>query len=336
MNEVAFLEELGIGSLRVEERNPEPLRPGTARVRLQVASLNYRDLLIAQGHYGPGIAMPLIPGSDAAGEVVEVSAQTERLEVGDRVCTHMVPDWSDGPLTSQHRATTLGGPADGVCAQERVLPESALVRLPPTLDAEVAAWLPVAGLTAWSAIREAGLDQRGGHMLLLGTGGVSMLGLAVGKALGLRVAITSGAGEKLSLAQRLGADLTLSRHDPGWPLAVRNWSEGGVDLVLEVGGDGTFDQSLQAVRDNGYIALIGVLARQQRPVRLEEVLMRRIRVDGTFIGPRQELERLVDFVSTHDVRPHIGARVEGLRNLKLAYARGQQGRHVGKCTIHMS
>lgn len=64
--------------------------------------------------------------------------------------------------------------------------------------------------------------------------------------------------------------------------------------------------------------------------------MRRIRVDGTFIGPRQELERLVDFVSTHDVRPHIGARVEGLRNLKLAYARGQQGRHVGKCTIHMS
>jgi len=335
MNKVAVLGQLGIGSVRVEERDPEPLHAGTVRVRLHVASLNYRDLLIAQGHYGPGIALPLVPGSDAAGEVIEVPDDRGRFQIGDRVCTHMAPDWAEGPLVPAHRTTTLGGPADGVFAEERVLPEGALVPLPATLDFDVAACLPVAGLTAWSAIREASLDQKSGRILVLGTGGVSMLGLSLAKALGLEVAITSGAENKLQLARRLGADLTLSRHDPDWPLAVRRWSDGGVDLVLEVGGDGTFDQSLQAVCDNGHIALIGVLAREHKAVRLDEVLMRRIQVNGTFTGPRAELERLVRFVAEHTVTPHVGARVHGLGNLRLAYARLQQARHVGKCIVNL-
>ena len=305
----AVLPEPGVGSLRLEQRERLPVSAGQVRVSWRALSFNFRDLLVALGQYGAGITYPLVPGSDAAGEVIEVGGGVTGLRAGDRVCSHMVPPWRDGPLTPELRAASIGGPQDGVFAEESVVQEQSLLKVPGELPFEQAACLPVAGLTAWSALTEAGLPPGGpdgsARVLLLGTGGVSVMGLALAKAMGHQVALVSGSAQKEALARASGADFVASRHDADWPAKVRRWSGGGVDLVLEVGGDGTFDRSLAATRDNGTLALIGVLAQSGVPVRLDEVLMRRIRVQGTYVGSYLAFRQLIDVLEALIVKDGI-------------------------------
>src|SRR5712691_2390421 len=101
---------------------------------------------------------------------------------------------------------------------------------------------------------------------------------------------------------------------------VRGWSGSGVDAVLESGGDGTFAQSVTATRDGGCIALLGVLGHGVRPISLTEALMRRIRVQGIFVGSRVELEHYLRFVETHALEPLIDRVFEGLSAARHAFA----------------
>jgi NADPH:quinone reductase-like Zn-dependent oxidoreductase len=331
---VMTIHQFGLGSLRAEHRVPDPLGEGTVRMAIKAVALNYRDILVMRGTYGPGLTLPLIPCSDAAGIIVEVGTGVTDLHVGDRVCTHMVPDWHAGRLEPHMRLTTLGGPADGVLCEERVLPRQAVLPIPPALAFEEAACLPVAGLTAWSALTTTQIGS-GSRVLLLGTGGVSMMGLDIAKKLGAKVAMISSADEKLARVQALGADFTANYRREPWGEKVWQWSERGVDKVLEVGGDGTFDQSVRATRDGGYIALLGVLAHRACPINLTEVLMRQICVQGIFVGSRATFERYLAFVETHGIRPTID-RVFELSAARQAFAYLLTGRHLGKVVVRIA
>ena len=330
------LHQFGLGRLRMEHRASEPLGATMVRMAVKAASLNYRDVLVMRGTYGPGVALPLIPGSDSAGVVLEVGQAVTDLQVGERVCSHMVPDWHDGRLEPHMRLTTLGGPADGVLCEERVLPRMAVLPIPETLSLEGAACLPVAGLTAWSALTTGVSIGPGSRVLILGTGGVSMMGLQIAKALGAQVAVTSSSDAKLQRVEAFGADYTVNYRREPWAEKVRQWSEGGVDVVLEVGGSGTFDHSVRATRDGGCIALLGVLAQQACAVNLTEVLMRRIRVQGIFVGSRVEFEHYLRFVATHGMQPVIDRVFEGLATTRQAFAHLLMAQHVGKVVIGLA
>lgn len=327
---------LGVASLRSEERAPEPLTDGSVRVAIKAVSLNHRDVLVLRGTYDHGITLPLIPCSDGAGVVLEVGAGVTDVAPGDRVCAHMVPDWHDGPFESRMRRTTLGGPADGVLAEERVLPATALVRIPATLSFEAAACLPVAGLAAWSALVDEAAVGRGSRVLLMGTGGVSVLALQIAKAVGAEVAVISSSDEKLERMRRLGADFTESSRRARWSETVRRWSGAGVDVVLAIGGDAGFGESVAAARDGGLIAILGAPGQGGDRGSFADVLMRRIRVQGIFVGSRADLARYVAFVEAHAIEPVIDRVFEGLRSARAAFAHLVGGRHVGKIVIRVS
>jgi NADPH:quinone reductase-like Zn-dependent oxidoreductase len=329
------IRRFGLANLRSERRDSEPLGEGLVRVAFRAVSLNHRDVLVMRGTYAPGLPLPLIPCSDGAGVVREVGPGAGRHSPGDAVCSHMVPDWSDGPLEPHMRLTTLGGPAQGVLSEERVLPGSALVPAPRTLSFEQAACLPVAGLAAWRALTVEASIGPGHRVLLLGTGGVSTLGLQIAKKLGAQVAVVSSSDEKLDRMRALGADFTASRRD-AWGAAVRRWSDGGVDAVLEIGGNGTFDQSVAATRDGGCIALLGVLGHATRPIALSDVLMRRIRVQGVFVGSRADLDRYLRFVEAHAIEPTIDRVFEDITEARQAFAHLLTGRHLGKIVVRIS
>jgi NADPH:quinone reductase-like Zn-dependent oxidoreductase len=332
---VMAIQRFGLANLRSEHRVSERLERGLVRVAIKAVSLNYRDILVMRGTYGAGLSLPLIPCSDAAGVVLEVGPDVTGLAPGDRVCTHMVPDWQDGRLEPQMRLTTLGGPAQGVLCEERVLPLTALVPISRTLSFEQAACLPVAGLAAWCALTSEASIGPGSRVLLLGTGGVSMLGFQIAKAVGAEVAVISSSDEKQSRVRTLGADFTANRR-AAWGEMVRRWSGGGVDAVLEIGGDGTFDQSVTATRDGGCIALLGLLAHRARPLNLTDVLTRRIRVQGIFVGSRADLQRYLSFVEAHAIQPVIDRVFEGLSTARRAFAYLLTGRHLGKVVIRVS
>src|SRR5215831_10167523 len=248
--------EEGFAALHVVDR-PEPsLGPHDVRVRVRAVSLNYRDL--TQLRFAKRRSKPIVPASDGAGEVVAVGAAVTRFAVGDRVAASFFPTWIDGDLSDEAHASALGGGIDGMLAEEVVLAERAWVTLPDHLSFEEGATLPCAGVTAYNALFESARIGPGCDVLVQGTGGVSVFALQLGKAAGARVIVTSRSQAKRERARELGADHTIDYEaTPHWGEDAYAWTGGrGVDLVVEVGGPGTFDQSVSALRFSGTMGLI--------------------------------------------------------------------------------
>jgi NADPH:quinone reductase-like Zn-dependent oxidoreductase len=265
-----------------------------------------------------------------------VGEGVSELKPGDRVCSTMIPDWPGGRPRVDQLRTTLGGPCDGMLAQERVMPQQALLKIPDGLSFEEAACLPVAGLTAWSSLVSEGGVGQGSKVLLLGTGGVSIMALGIAKKLGAEVAITSSSDEKLARAAAMGADHCINyRTRPDWAKAVLELYPQGVDCVLEVGGKGTFDQSVKATSVGGCVALIGVLAERDTAINLTAVLMRRIRVQGILVGSRGEFADYLNFVAEYKPEIVIDKVYDGLEHTGQALAHMAAGNHFGKIVIRV-
>src|SRR5262249_2652482 len=142
---------------------------GEVLVRLRAYSLNFRDLLIANGLYPVTVkSSKLVPVCDGAGEVAEVGEGVTRFRKGDRVVASYFQGWFDGPLTYPAMGTSLGGGVDGVLAEYVALSEQGWVKIPDSVSFEDAATLPCAGVTAWHALVESGRLKTGQSVLVLG------------------------------------------------------------------------------------------------------------------------------------------------------------------------
>lgn len=324
----------GIDSLALRER-PEP-EPGHGQVlvRVRAASLNYRDLIIVKGGYGRGLKLPLVPLSDAAGEVVAVGRGVTRFRPGDRVAPLFMQTWLAGPFREAYGASALGGAIEGVAAEMAVFHEDGLVAVPEHLSWEEAATLPCAALTAWNALFAAGGLQPGRTALTMGSGGVSVFALQFARLAGARVTATSSSNEKLERLKELGAEQLVNyRETPDWGRVVREMTGGGVDLVVEVGGAGTLEQSLRAVRAGGTIALIGVLA-GPGTFTPNWIFMKALRVQGIYVGSREMFEQMNRAVAAAGLRPVID-RVFEFSELPAALRRLESGAHFGKVVVRI-
>lgn len=324
----------GLDNLRLDDR-PEPTPgPGQVVVAVRAVSLNYRDLLIVKGQYNPRMALPRVPCSDAAGEVVAVGPAVTRVAVGDRVCGTFMQGWVAGRLTDVAARSALAGDIDGVLAERVVLAEQGVVKYPSHLAAEEAATLPCAALTAWHALAEGGL-RAGETVLLQGTGGVSIFALQIARQFGARVLITSGSDEKLARATQMGAAAGVNyRTTPDWDKWARSQTGGvGVDHIVEVGGAGTLERSFKAARTGGHIALIGVLA-GTGSVNPTPVLMRSLTIRGIFVGSREMFEDMNRAFELHQTRPIID-RAFRFDDLPAALRHLESGAHFGKVVIRL-
>ena len=326
----------GLENLALVER-PDPLPgPGQVLVRLRAAALNYRDLLTAEGKYNPKQKLPLIPCSDGAGEVAAVGDGVTRVKPGDRVCTVFAQTWLAGRPTRERLRSTLGGPLDGTLAELAVFDQEGVVRTPEPLTDEEAATLPCAAVTAWSALVTEGGLTAGDSVLVQGTGGVSLFALQLAKILGARVIATSSSDEKLARVRDMGADETINyREVPAWGVRAKELTGGeGVDHVVEVGGAGTLQQSLLAVRFGGTISLIGNLAGTKSELLLTHVFMQKIRVQGILVGDRESFEAMNRAIALHRLRPVVD-RVFPLEEAPAAFAHMAAGDHFGKIVIRI-
>ena len=326
----------GLDNLHFEQTHVE--KPGSTDVvvRFRAASLNYRDLMVALGHYNPKMDLPRILGSDAAGEVVEVGEAVTQLRPGDRVASLFFQSWQDGEITREIGRSALGGSIDGVFASVRMMPERGLIRIPDHLSYEQASTLPCAALTAWNALIEKGGLHAGQTVLVLGTGGVSMFALQIAKAHGATVILTSSSDEKLERARALGADYTINyRRTPEWDGEVlRLTNREGVDHVVEVGGSGTISRSLNAVRVSGHVHLIGVLSAPGKGVDVLPVLRKSIYLNGVYVGSRAMFGRMNAAFAANRWQPVID-RVFPLREARAAFEEMERGSHFGKLVLSL-
>jgi NADPH:quinone reductase-like Zn-dependent oxidoreductase len=324
----------GVDSLEVVERETSRLEAGQVLVRVRAVSLNYRDLLMIKGLYNPKLRLPRIPCSDGAGEVLAVGEGVTEWRPGDRVAGIFMQNWQQGVLTPAKAKGALGGDIDGMLAEEVVLAETGLVRIPAHLSFAEAATLPCAAVTAWNALRIGNL-QPGATVLIQGTGGVSLFALQFAKWLGMRVIGTSSSEEKLERAKTLGLDAGLNyRIHPDWDRWALDETGGeGVDLVIEVGGAGTINRSLRSLRMGGTIAQIGVLTSAQatEPLAVPLLLHKTAHIHGIYVGSRVDFEEMNVAISAALLHPAL--QCVSWIQAREAFSQMEAATHFGKLVL---
>lgn len=320
---------------RVEVDEPGALLPHQVLVEVHACSLNFRDLIVTRGGYPRNNTSPVVPLSDASGEVLAVGPAVSKWAVGDRVMPNFLARHVAGGLTEAGARSSLGGGLEGVLAERIVAEEAALVRVPRHLSHEQAATLPCAGVTAWNALTSAGLNP-GDTVLLLGTGGVSVFGLQLARAAGATTIVTSSSDAKLERARGLGADHAINYADkPEWHDEVLKITGGrGVDNVLEVGGAGTLERSLKSVRVGGTISLIGLLTNPEQQPSVLPALLNAQTIRGIYVGSVDQFEGLARAVEANGIEPVID-RSFSFEEAIDAYAYFQTQQHVGKVVIRV-
>jgi NADPH:quinone reductase-like Zn-dependent oxidoreductase len=335
--------QFGVDHLERVELPMLQAAPGMVLIKIHAVSLNYRDLMMVKGFYNPKMALPRIPCSDGAGEVAAIGEGVNRVQVGDRVCGIFMQRWLEGRLTAEKSKAALGGDVDGTLAEYVLLNQDGVVRFPEHLSYEEASTLPCAGVTAWNALHHAGEPASaalpGETVVIQGMGGVSIFALQFAKLLGAGVIGTSSSDEKLTRAYGLGLDAGCNyKERPEWSGWVSEVTGGqGADRIIEVGGAGTFGQSLRATRVGGMVAQIGVLsgAVTSEPLALTPILHKQLRVQGIYVGSRAMFEEMNAAIAEARLRPVID-RVFSFDQVREAFLHMESASHFGKIVIRVA
>ena len=325
----------GAGSLKVVDAPDPSPGHGEVLVRMKAVSLNYRDLLMINGMYGRASATTedlITPFSDGCGVVEAIGPGVTRVAVGDRVATLFFQNWTAGRPTLAKLSSALGFPIPGAGRELATFSQHGVSKVPDYLTDQQVATLPCAALTAWRGLFEDARLEPGDTVVLQGTGGVSIFGLQFAKAAGYRTIITSSSDEKLARAKALGADHLINyKTTPDWGRAVREIAPDGADFIMEVGGGGTIQQSLRAVRIGGHIAIIGVVA-GAGDINPAVLIGNSARLQGLSVGSREMFEAMCRALELHRIGPVVD-KVFPWTEAGAAFAAMAGGEHFGKIVL---
>jgi len=330
-----LLKDFGLDNLVLDDVPlPVPQR-GELLVRVGAVSLNFRDKAIVDGIYEPHkVPKPLIPVSDAVGEVVALGEGVTRFKLGDRVNSHLYSRWLDGAPAPDEPEYCLGSPLPGGLAEYMILHEDGAVLAPQGMSDEEASTLPIAALTAWYALMDVGNLQPGQTVLVQGTGGVSIFAAQIALAHGARVIATSSSDANLARVREFGVGDGINyRTHPDWEQEVLRLPGGkGVDVTIDVAGGDGLNKSVLATRTAGVIAQVGFLTGQTAALQLMPLIFRQTTIRGIAVAPRASFDRMNPFLDRHGIKPVID-RVYAFDEAVQAYehlARGPFGKVVIK------
>jgi NADPH:quinone reductase-like Zn-dependent oxidoreductase len=327
------LSAFGLDHLKLADLPAPRPKPNEVLVRMEAASLNYRDYLLISSNLYRGVNLPIAPISDGAGTVVEVGEAVTRFKPGDRVTTFYKSRWLGGRMRPEWEGAEIGGPDEGVMREFANFDAYSLAHAPTHMNALQAATLPIAALTAWQVLEQAHVTT-GQTVLVIGTGGVSIFALQLAKLRGAKVILLSSSDEKLARGKALGADVGINyRTTPQWGAAVREATGGeGVDVVVETAGAATFAQSLEAVRMHGFVGVVGFLAGGELQASLIPIILKRVQVQGISVASLEQHERLVAALEATQLQPVLDS-VYGFGQLRTAIEQMIAGAHFGKIGI---
>jgi NADPH:quinone reductase-like Zn-dependent oxidoreductase len=312
-------------------------QPGDTQVLLRVRAvgLNRGDWEMLAMDNSSGALVGRIPSSDAAGDIVAVGKSVKRLRPGTRVTSLYFRNWTDGPASKEILRGAHGFDVDGVLGEYVVLEETAVVPAPAGLTYEEAATLPTAGLTAFMAT--VGQNEvRDRYVLVQGTGGVSIFALQFASAAKARVIVTSSSDDKLALARKLGASDGINyKAHPTWHTEVMAVTQGhGADLVVDVGGKDTLEESVKSLAYGGMLSIVGGLSGYDGRISAVGLLERTANARGIFVGSRADYARMSKFIVEHRLHPVID-RVFPLDQYDAALQHLRTGSPVGRVVLNL-
>ena len=332
MKQIQLSKPGGLENLKLTDTETPSLKDNEVLLKVHASSLNYHDLMVALG------LIPTedkrVPLSDAAGEILEVGKDVSKWAAGDKVMSMCFPNWVSGP-PKYDLLSFIGDNQDGYATELISIPESAITKIPNNLNFKEAATLPCAGLTAWRALVDEGRLKSGETVLVQGTGGVSVFALQLAKTFGATVIATSSSEEKLEKLKSLGADHLINyKAHPEWGKEVLKITNNeGVDHVVEVGGAGTFSESVRCTKLAGHIALIGVLSGPSvSEIILPRIFLKQIRLSGIAMANQDSQIAMIDYLEKNEIKPEISDSFD-LKDLGAAFQHQIDNKHFGKISI---
>ncbi|HEY3017343.1 MAG TPA: zinc-binding dehydrogenase [Gaiellaceae bacterium] len=323
MKAIRIHEDGGPEVLRYEEA-PDPV-PGTGQVliELRAASLNHLDIWVRKGL--PSVPKPRILGADGAGIVVS----GDGFSPGDRVVINPGLDHGDG------RITVLGEHTDGTHAELIAVPGTQVYPLPERLDFETAAAFPLVFETAYRMLATKASLQEGEWVLVWGVGsGVSTACLAIAKALGAKVIVTSSSADKLERARELGADAALNHNTDDVVAGVKELTDGGAHVVVDHVGEATWQRSLAAAHAAGRVCVCGATTGPNPPAQLHRLWWKQLTIYGSTMGSKEDFEAVYDLVTSGRVVPVVDT-VYPLAEAAAAHERLEAAEQLGKIILRI-
>jgi NADPH:quinone reductase-like Zn-dependent oxidoreductase len=316
-------EDGGPEVLRYEDA-PDPV-PGADEVliELRAASLNHLDIWVRKGL--PSVPKPRILGADGAGIVVS----GDGFATGERVVINPGLDHGDG------RITVVGEHTDGTHAELIAVPRSQVYAIPDGLDFEAAAAFPLVFETAYRMLATKADLQPDEWVLVWGIGGgVATASLAIAKALGAKVIVTSSSAEKLTRARTLGADATFNHETDDVVAGVKELTGGGAHVVVDNVGEATWKRSLDSARPAGRICVCGATSGPNPPAQLHRIWWKQLTIFGSTMGSREDFEAVYGLVTSGEIVPIVDG-VFPLADAAAAHERLEAGEQLGKVILRI-
>lgn len=280
--------------LEPAEINPTLPAEGEVFVRLRAAALNKRDYWITKGKY-PGLAFPMVPGSDGAG-VVD----------GREVIIDPSLDWGSNPDHFSPDFRILGMPDFGTFSDLVKVPEGNLYDKPAHLSWVEAAALPVCGVTAYRAMMNRGKAKTGERMLITGIGGgVATMALLFGVAHGMEVWVTSSSDNKIDLAIQYGAVGGGNYTRPNWEKELSEKVNGRFDLVIDGAGGAEFSRMVPLMSNRGRMVIYGGTRGNIDDLSPQRIFWKQLDILGSTMGSPWDFRDMLAFVNLHKIRPII-------------------------------
>ena len=303
-------------------------------VRIHANSLNYHDMAVVSGMWGP--SEPRIPMADGAGVVTEVGSDVTEFKVGDHVVSTFFPTWLSGEPNVEGFATTPGDGVDGYARALVTTNVNAFTHAPKGWSHTESSTLTTAALTAWRALMCDDALKPGNTVLIQGTGGVSIFALQFAKMAGATVIATSSSDAKLAKLKALGADHIINyKKELAWGNLAREITNGtGVDHVIEVGGPETLGQSMLAARVGGHISVIGILTGLEGNLSIVTALIKQLRLQGLIVGNRTQQQEMIKAIDANNMRPIID-KVFPVEDIVDAFRYQESNQHFGKICLNV-
>jgi NADPH:quinone reductase-like Zn-dependent oxidoreductase len=290
------LQDFNLESLKTEEKsNPKIINKNDVLIKIKAASLNYRDIIMISGGYGKmGGVPPFVPISDGAGIIEEIGKDVKKFKKGDKVILPFFKNWNSGNINDLTALSALGGIEDGVMQELMVFSEDKVVKAPDGWTSVESCTLPCAAVTAWRTIVTEGRVTKDSTVLVQGLGGVSIFAIQIAKLFNAKVIATTSSPQRMIIAKNIGADevVNYNVHVEWWKKVQELTSRKGVDIIVEVGGGNTLEQSIKASKTGAVIGIIGVLSGGTAQLPIGRAIAKSSRLIGITCGNQEDLTDL--------------------------------------------
>ncbi|MDT7887981.1 MAG: zinc-binding dehydrogenase [Desulfurococcales archaeon] len=315
---------------------------GEVLIRVRGCGICYRDTIVRRGQMRARI--PVIPGHEVSGEVIEVGEGVSGFSRGDLVASLIYtydlrdPSCSGGKENICRSRSSIGEDRDGCYAEYISLPHWVLVKVGSSGDAKPESYSIAACVvgTAIRALKTIGGVSKGDRVLITGAGGgVGIHAIQVAKALGAHVIAVTRSEEKAKMVEKAGADRIIVYRE-GFADEIRRLTDGeGVDLVFETVGGPTLDQSLRSVKRGGKILLVGNVDPSPQKIILGLVILREINMHGVHNSTTEELREAVEMIRRGLVRPIIRPLPLDEEEVRSAHKSLESASSIGRYVIKL-